>query len=206
MSERAVFLDRDGTLTHPRHYPARPEELCLYTGIAPGLRRLAVAGFRLIVVTNQSGIARGLFTEADLQGMHEYLANELAHHDVTIDAFYHCPHHPDGVVPDLAVVCACRKPQPGMLLRAAADLGLDLRRSWFVGDVLDDIEAGNRVGCRTVLVDLGSEARPTQPLRTPAFAARDTIHALALIAACEQLGPAAELTYCPTAWLQEHMV
>lgn len=200
---RAVFLDRDGTLVHPRHYPARPEDLILYDGIGAELRALQAAGFLLVVITNQSGIARGLFTEGDLRRMHDHLGRELARAGVRLDGVYHCPHHPDGSVPGLAIHCDCRKPQPGLLHRAAADLALDLARSWFVGDILDDCEAGNRAGCRTVLVDLGTEAPPAAPIRRPAFAARDTRHALRLIRAAEGLGPAAELDYRPVRWSAE---
>jgi len=185
MTYRSVFLDRDGTLVHAVHFPSRPEQLRLYDGIGPELHALQKAGFRLVMITNQSGIAHGYFTEADLQRMHEYLASQLAQFDVRIDGVYYCPHHPEGVIPEFAIPCGCRKPQPGMLLQAAADLDIDLRRSWFVGDILDDVEAGNRVGCRTVLVDLGEEQPSDQPLRCPDFVAQDTVHALRIIAAIE---------------------
>src|SRR2546421_6041549 len=177
----ALFLDRDGTLVHPRHYPSRPEDLRLYDGLGPYLRCLQESGFRLVVVTNQSGIARGYFTEANLRQMHEHLAAQLARIGVRLDAIYHCPHHPDGAIPALAVRCTCRKPQPGMVLRAAAALSLDPRHSWLVGDILDDVEAGNRAGCRTILVDLGSEPPPERAVRRPDFVARDTLHALQII-------------------------
>ncbi|MDP9371056.1 MAG: HAD family hydrolase, partial [Chloroflexota bacterium] len=200
MTGRAIFLDRDGTLVHPRHYPARPEDLVLFDGIGPGLRALQAAGFRLVVITNQSGLARDLFTEADLARMHDHVRGELARREVRLDGVYHCPHHPDGVVPALAVRCDCRKPQPGLLLRAAADLDLDPARSWFLGDILDDVEAGHRAGCRTVLVDLGTESPPGEPLRRPHFVARDTRHALAIVRALEGLGPTADLAYRPARW------
>lgn len=197
---RALFLDRDGTLTRRYHYPSRPEHLRLYDGIAAPLAALRAAGFRLVVVTNQSGIARGYFTESDLDHMHAYLRAELAARGVALDAIYHCPHHPDGTVAGLAVRCDCRKPAPGMALRAARDLGLDLSRSWFVGDILDDVEAGARVGCRTVLVDLETEPAPQSPLRQPEFVARDTRHALAIILSAEGIGAPTEMAYRPAAW------
>lgn len=200
MRERAVFLDRDGTLVHPRHYPSRPDELRLYDGIGPELRRLQSAGFRLVVITNQSGIARGYFGEPELARMHEHLAGELARLGVRLDGVYFCPHHPDGAIPELSIACECRKPAPGMLLRAAGELALDLERSWFIGDILDDVEAGNRAGCRTILVDLGSEALPATQLRRPDFVARDTIHALRIVDAAESLRPLVELDYWPAAW------
>lgn len=199
-AERAVLLDRDGTLVYPRHYPSQPAELVLYPGVASELRALQQAGFRLVVVTNQSGIARGLFTEEALARMHEHLAAELGRAGVQIDGWYYCPHHPDGCIPELARRCECRKPQPGMLLRAARELRLDLGRSWMIGDILADVEAGNRAGCRTVLVDLGTEAPPEGARRVPSFVARDTHHALRLIRSVEQLGPPAELAYLPEAW------
>ncbi len=181
MMRPAVFLDRDGTLTHPRHYPARPEELILYSGITAGLRTLAECGFQLVIVTNQAGIARGYFNEQDLALMHRHLRAELAREGVEIAGIYFCPHHVDGVIPELAIACDCRKPQPGMLLQAVADLDLDLPNSWMVGDILDDIEAGKRAGCHTVLVDLGTETLPAAPPRQPDWVAHDTIHALGII-------------------------
>jgi D-glycero-D-manno-heptose 1,7-bisphosphate phosphatase len=197
----AIFIDRDGTLVHARHYPSRPEDLILYDGIGPGLAALRRAGFRLIVVTNQSGIARGYFTEDDLGRMHDHLRAELRRFGVELDGIEFCPHHPDGVIEHLAIRCDCRKPAPGMVSRAAAAHGLDPARSWFLGDILDDIEAGNRAGCRTILVDIGTESLPTAPIRTPDFVARDTVHALAIVAAEEGLGPATDLSYRPASWL-----
>ena len=186
MKHRALFLDRDGTLVHPRHYPSRPEELHLYDGIGPVLKDIQDMGFLLVVITNQAGIARGYFTESDLQNMHEYLAEQLDKSGVHLDSIYYCPHHPAGVIQELAIRCNCRKPQPGMLLKAADDLDIDLQSSWFVGDILDDIEAGNRVGCRTILVDLGTELLPEEQIRYPDFVAPGTLHALHIIQACEQ--------------------
>jgi D-glycero-D-manno-heptose 1,7-bisphosphate phosphatase len=196
----AIFLDRDGTLVHPAHYPSRPEDLHLYDDIGPALRLLQEAGFLLVVITNQAGIARGYFSEVDLQRMHTYLAGQLALSGVWLSGIYHCPHHPEGVRPELAFRCSCRKPQPGMLLRAARDLSIDLPNSWFVGDILDDIEAGNRASCRTVLVDLGTEAPPEQPLRQPTFVARDTLHALNIIHTWRRISAETDLSYQPESW------
>src|SRR5579883_3228313 len=126
---RALFLDRDGTLIYAEHYPARPEQIRLYEDIGPELRALQRMGFCLVIVTNQSGIARGYITESDLSVMHEYLCQQLALQDIHVDGIYHCPHHPEGIIPDLAIECSCRKPQPGMLLRAARELDLELEHS-----------------------------------------------------------------------------
>ena len=196
----AVFLDRDGTLSEPYHYPSRPEHLRLYAGLGAPLATLQRAGFRLVVITNQSGVARGYFSEADLARMHAHLRTALAAQGATLDAIYHCPHHPAGVIPELAMRCDCRKPAPGLPLRAARELQLDLARSWFVGDILDDIEAGARAGCRTVLVDQGTEPLPTSAVRTPGYVAHDTTHALAIILGLEGLAPLPDLDYRPDAW------
>lgn len=197
---RAVFLDRDGTLVHPRHYPSRPEDLRLYRGIGPELRALRRMGFRLVVITNQSGVARGLFTMADLDRMHAHLRACLAAEGATLDAIYYCPHHPDGVVPELALHCGCRKPEPGMLLRAADELRLSLADSWLVGDILDDVEAGHRAGCRSILVDLATESPPRAPERRPDYVTRDTRHALRLIQSIERGDATAEADYLPESW------
>src|SRR5579864_9111946 len=143
MSCRAIFLDRDGTLVHPRHYPSRPEHLLLFDGIGPPLRRLQEMGLRLIVVTNQAGIAKGYVTETTVQRLHDHLRAEMARYSARLDAIYHCPHHVDGIIPELSTSFTCRKPQPGMLMQAAADLDLNLVGSWLIGDILDDVEAGN---------------------------------------------------------------
>ncbi|MFE2639444.1 D-glycero-alpha-D-manno-heptose-1,7-bisphosphate 7-phosphatase [Streptomyces scopuliridis] len=148
----AVFLDRDGTLTERRHYPARPDDLVLQPGIGPPLRALREHGAALVLVTNQSGLARGLFDEADLAAMHEHLGKLLSRLGVRLDGVYTCPHHPDGTVLRYRIVCQCRKPATGMLRQATHDLRLDLARSWMVGDSGCDIEAGQEVGTRTALV------------------------------------------------------
>jgi len=203
LRQRAVFLDRDGTLVHARHYPSRPEDLQLYSGIGPALSRIQQLGFPLVVITNQSALARGFFTTDDLERMHDYLRDCLAGWGVRLDAIYYCPHHPDGVVPKLSVRCDCRKPRPGMLLRAAKDLNISLKKSWMIGDILDDVEAGNRAGCRTILVDLGTEPPARASLRRPTYIARDTVHALRIIEAtdgADGAGVTAETAYRPPSW------
>jgi D-glycero-D-manno-heptose 1,7-bisphosphate phosphatase len=200
MVHRALFLDRDGTLVEPRHYPSRPEDLVLYAGVATELRWLRAAGFRLVVITNQSGLAHGYFERAQLDRLHEHLVEQLRWEGVDIDAIFVCPHHPEGKVAELAIACDCRKPRPGLLFRAAAELDLDRTRSWFVGDILDDVEAGNRARCRTVLVDLETERLPESPVRRPTFVGRNTVHALRIIEAVEGIRPTADLDYRPPRW------
>jgi D-glycero-D-manno-heptose 1,7-bisphosphate phosphatase len=155
--KRALFLDRDGTLVEPRHYPSCPEDLVLSPEIGPLLRMFQTSGWELVVVTNQSGVARGFFTEHDLECMHDRLREMLRVWGVELSAIVFCPHHVDGAVPHLAIPCSCRKPQPGMLLEVAAARDIDLARSWMVGDILDDVECGHRAGCRTALVDNANE-------------------------------------------------
>jgi D-glycero-D-manno-heptose 1,7-bisphosphate phosphatase len=148
----AVFMDRDGTLTRPYHYPTLPEHLVPSDGIVEPLCRLAQSGVALLIITNQSALARGYLTDAGFAAAQSSFEQALAGAGVRFDGVYHCPHHPDGVVAALAVRCGCRKPEPGLLLRAAAEHGIDLTRSWMVGDQPSDVEAGRRAGCRTVLI------------------------------------------------------
>ncbi|MDB9526500.1 HAD family hydrolase [Oscillatoria sp. CS-180] len=150
----AIFLDKDGTLIHDVPYNVDPAQMRLCAGVATGIQWLHEAGFVLVVVTNQSGVARGYFDEAAIAPVEHRLRQLL---DVPLGGFYYCPHHPDGIVPNYAKPCNCRKPAPGMLLQAAADLDLDLSQSWLVGDILNDIAAGQQAGCRTVLINNGNE-------------------------------------------------
>lgn len=144
--KRAVFLDRDGTLLDELGFLRRPEDLRLLPGAAEGVRLINQAGWSAVLVTNQSGIARGLFGEPELAAVHARLRAELAAHGAHLDGLFHCPHHPDEGVGALRRSCTCRKPAPGMLLEAAERLGLALAASWTVGDSQRDLEAGRRAG------------------------------------------------------------
>jgi len=149
---RAVFLDRDGTLNVDTGYVALPSDVRLIPGAAQGAKRLADAGYTLVIASNQSGIARGMMTEAMADAVDARLLDLLREQGVTIEASYRCPHLSGGEVPLYAVECECRKPKPGMLVQAARDLGLDLAASWMVGDGLRDVEAGLAAGTRAVLI------------------------------------------------------
>ena len=155
MGRPAVFLDRDGTIIREADYLRSVAQLRLLPGAAAAIRRLNEAGLVVVVTTNQSGIARGLLTEADLSKINEALSKRLSAHRAIIDAIYFCPHHPEVGKPPYRRRCRCRKPAPGMLLRAAKDLDLDLARSFSVGDSERDLAAGRKVGARTVLVRTG---------------------------------------------------
>jgi histidinol-phosphate phosphatase family protein len=159
-----VFLDKDGTLVEDVPYNVDPARVRLGPGAADGLAALHAAGYRLVVVSNQSGVARGLFPEAALRGVEDRLRELLKEIGVPLAGFYYCPHHPNGMVAEYARPCDCRKPAPGLLRRAAAELGLDLGRAWMVGHILDDVQAGRAAGCRTVLLDNGHE---TEWVRSP---------------------------------------
>jgi D-glycero-D-manno-heptose 1,7-bisphosphate phosphatase len=152
MGSPAVFLDKDGTLIEDVPYNVDPSFIRLMPGAHEGLAKLQEAGYRLVVVTNQSGVARGYFTEREIEAVGAYLARTLAVSGVTLTGFYFCPHLADGCVEGYSFACGCRKPEIGLILEAARRHDLDLPRSWFVGDIASDIEAGRRAGCRTVLV------------------------------------------------------
>jgi D-glycero-D-manno-heptose 1,7-bisphosphate phosphatase len=153
----AVFLDRDGTLIEDRNYLRDPAGVRLLPGAAESVRKLNAAGRAAVLVTNQSGIARGLLNEADYAATARRLDELLAHEGARLEARYHCPHHPD-----LSGPCTCRKPGPLLYQRAAADLGLDLSRSWWVGDRVRDIAAAGAFGGRGLLLLTGAGTRESQ--------------------------------------------
>jgi D-glycero-D-manno-heptose 1,7-bisphosphate phosphatase len=156
VAERAVFLDRDGVITVDHGYVHRVDQFRFVPGSAQALRLLQGDGWRLVVVTNQSGIARGLYSLDDYEHFTEHLRAELRAVGVQLDAVYRCPHLPDAAVAAYRLACDCRKPSPGMLLRAAHELSLDLGASVMVGDRLSDVQAGRAAGVgRCVLVRSG---------------------------------------------------
>ena len=143
---RAAFIDRDGVINEERGYVHRDEDFVLLPGVVEGLCRLQQAGYALVVVTNQAGIAKGLYDEVRFQGLSAYMRDLLAKKGVRLAGVYHCPHHPEGLVERYRCDCECRKPRPGMLLRAASELGLVFSESVLVGDKTSDIAAGRAAG------------------------------------------------------------
>ncbi len=137
----AAFLDRDGVLNVDRGYTHRPDDLVMIPGAAAAVRLLNEARYYVFVVTNQSGVARGYYSEAAIEQVHQHMQDILQKEGAHIDAFYYCPHHPDGTVKELAVQCRCRKPGPGMLEQAARDWPIDLSRSFLIGDKDHDVAA-----------------------------------------------------------------
>ncbi len=160
----AVFLDRDGTLVEEAGYLDRLERLVFFPYTVDAVRALNIAGFQVVVISNQSGVARGIVRESFIAETHEHISRRLAAGGAHVDGFYYCPHHPDGVVEALRKPCDCRKPGTGMFTRAARELDLDLRSSFAVGDRWNDLKAGRAVGARTILVRTGygreAEAAP----------------------------------------------
>jgi D-glycero-D-manno-heptose 1,7-bisphosphate phosphatase len=182
-SAPVLFLDKDGTLIEDLPYNVDPGRVRFAPGARDAIRQLAAAGFRFAVVTNQSGVARGYFSEADLSRLHQHLGGMLDELGADLAGFYVCPHLPTGVN-EYAIVCDCRKPAPGLLQRAARELGVELRDSWFIGDTWMDVAAGRQAGCRTILV--GPEhhlGRILPPGRRPDHAVPDLTGAARIILA-----------------------
>lgn len=145
---RAVFLDRDGTIAEDVNYCSRAEDFQILPAVPDAIRILNETGFKTVLISNQSGLARGYFTEEILTQIHGKMERELAGYGAKIDAIYYCPHHPDDN-------CGCRKPKTGMIEQAAIDLDIDLKASYMIGDVQKDIDVGRAMGCRTILVTTG---------------------------------------------------
>ena len=180
---KAVFLDKDGTLVDDIAWNVEPRRITLCGGAGPALRLLARLDFRFFIVSDQAAIAHGHVAEEAMGPVAHRLGDLLFRERLTLGGFYYCPHHPIGSVPRYAIDCACRKPKPGLLLKAAHEHQIDLRASWMVGARLHDVEAGNRAGCRTLLVDNGIETEwRLGPRRMPTRIAPDLYAAAVLIA------------------------
>jgi D-glycero-D-manno-heptose 1,7-bisphosphate phosphatase len=160
MKNKAVFLDRDGVINELVYYeehglldsPATLEQLKIYPRVGETIAEFHKMGFKVIVTSNQPGIAKGHFSSHTFEKIKEKMRLELARQGARIDGEYYCLHHPEAVVESLRVNCSCRKPKPGLLFQAAKDLDIDLKQSWMIGDGLTDIQAGKEAGCKTILV------------------------------------------------------
>jgi histidinol-phosphate phosphatase family protein len=178
----AVFFDKDGTLIDDVPYNVDPDRIRLAGGAEVALQAIAGAGYKICVVSNQSGVARGLFRESALAGVEARIRALLAALGVQLAGFYYCPHHPDGSEPAYAMDCECRKPAPGLIARAADERSIDPARSWMVGDILNDVESGRRAGCRTILLDNGNETEwQRSPEREPHYVSGDLRDAAKII-------------------------
>lgn len=185
-SRRAVFLDRDGVVV-AEHGPHPAVEMgALLPGAAEAIAKLNANGWVVVVVTNQPAVSRGVVAESYIEAQHAQLAQEIGAHGGEITRFYYCPHHPDGSVSEYRMTCDCRKPLPGMLLRAARELNLDLTASIMIGDRMTDLEAGVRAGCSmNLLVESGHHNAPRIVSEAPELGAEPTAQVADLAAAVE---------------------
>ena len=174
---RAVFMDRDGTINEEVGYLSRMDDLKVYPRAIEAIRLINAAGMKAVVITNQSGIARGYITEDFVRSVHERINELLGAEGARIDGFYFCPHHPihgNGIYKQ---DCNCRKPKPGLLLQAAAEMDIDLARSYMIGDMLKDIEAGKKAGAKGILVKTGYGSAIVRT-DMPAYIAEDILDAV----------------------------
>ena len=189
----AVFLDRDGTLSAEADWVTKAVDLGLLPFAAQAIATLSRAGYAVVLATNQSAVARGLITERELAEIHAHMARELARGGARLDGVYTCPHHPSEGSAPYRRECECRKPKPGMLLAAARDLGLDLRRSWVIGDAERDLAAGAAAGVRGILVATGKGEAEFERMgregRAPERFVSDVLAAAQAIVAAAQHAP-----------------
>ncbi len=203
---RAILLDRDGVINAMVYdaefglvdSPSRPEDFRLLPGAAEAIKRINELGFLAVVISNQPGIAKGKFTAELLEATINKMHNDLAQEGARLDAVYYCLHHPDAALAGYRTICECRKPKPGMLLQAAKDWDINLRESFFLGDGITDIVAGQRAGCRTFLLNSRKcyicDELARQEIK-PDFIAKDLADAVHAIDQFEQGVPGAEETY-----------
>lgn len=155
MKKKTVFLDRDGTINVEKNYLYKREDFSFIQGAPEAIVLLKNSGYQVIVVSNQAGVARGYYTEADVETLHKFVNKELKKWNTSIDAFYYCPHHPTAGIGKYRRKCDCRKPKTGLLEHAVRDYPTDMDLSWMIGDNKSDIEAGAAFGVRTILVRTG---------------------------------------------------
>lgn len=188
MKLKAVFLDKDGTIIPDIPYHVDVNKVTLSEGVVEGLQMLQSHGYLLVIVSNQPGIAHGYFSMEQLNVVKERISRMCARMGIYLDGFYFCPHHPEGKVSGYDQQCDCRKPDPGLLLRAADDMDIDLSASWMVGDILNDVEAGNRAGCKSILINNGNETEwKTGEYRIPQYFASDLTEAAKYIIAASKV-------------------
>lgn len=175
---KAVFLDKDGTIIPDVPYNVNPDLITLAEGVIEGLQLLQKQGYTFVVISNQAGVARGYFDYKALEHVKQKIDLLLSASDLQIEAYYFCPHHPQGIVEKYAVACDCRKPRPGMILQAIEDLDIDPAQSWMIGDILNDVEAGNRAGCKTIIIKNGNETEWLEgSFRKPTYTAANFLDA-----------------------------
>jgi D-glycero-D-manno-heptose 1,7-bisphosphate phosphatase len=169
----AIFIDKDGTLIKDIPYNVDPKEIYLTPDIAETLKKFQDKGYKIIVISNQSGVAHGFFKEKDLKPVFKKIDTLLEPHEVKISGYFYCPHHPQGSVKPYNVSCNCRKPKPGLFQQAANKLGINLKTSWMIGDSASDIQAGTAAGCSTILFNYYSPQIPKMSIIKPDFTAKN---------------------------------
>jgi len=193
MKKRAVFLDRDGTLSLESGYPADPNDVLIYPASFAAVRKFNKTGLLAVVTTNQSGVGRGLLTEETLAAIHQKFMDTFAAHRARLDAIYYCPHYVNSAIPAYQKRCDCRKPATGLARRAAAELEIDLRRSYTIGDKPEDVIFGINIGATPILVLTGYGRQSLDHLRRerhePAYVATDILAAALWILAREKAHP-----------------
>jgi D-glycero-D-manno-heptose 1,7-bisphosphate phosphatase len=181
-SRKAIFIDKDGTLVENIPYNVDCSKIRLVPEAEFALPLFNRLGYDIIIVSNQAGVARGMFEESQLEAVRDRLFELVAGLGVSLTEFIYCPHDAEAPPGPYSVECSCRKPAPGMLLKAAEKYGIDLENSWMLGDILDDIQAGKAAGCRTIMVDQGNETLwEISPLRVPDYTVRDLVEAACII-------------------------
>jgi D,D-heptose 1,7-bisphosphate phosphatase len=190
MPRRAVFLDRDGTIIAEKEYLSDPAKVELLSGAGEGIARMRDSGYVAVMTSNQSGVARGYFDEAAVSRVNDRLQEMLGEFNTKLDGMYYCPHYLKGTVPAFSWDCDCRKPKPGMLIKAAKEMDIDLSQSWVIGDKQADIDFGRKAGLKTILVltGYGIETRKQgmAPGEGPDYVARDLGEAADLIVALKR--------------------
>lgn len=171
---KAVFLDRDGTINIDYGYVRKIANFEFIPGVFDALKELAKTGFKIIIITDQSGIGRGYYTEEDYKNLTKYMVKEFEKSSIKIDGIYYCPHSPESS-------CSCRKPEIGMIKKAKEDFNIDLKKSYFIGDRTSDIQCGHNAGCKTILVKTGNAGEDGRYSMRPDFVADDLYEAVNLI-------------------------
>lgn len=187
-SDPALFLDRDGVINREREYVHRKDEFEFIDGVFEACRAAKDLGYRLVIITNQAGIARGFYSEADFHALTEWMLAQFSEQGIAIDGVYFCPHHPTAGVGGYLRQCECRKPQPGLITRAAQELDIDLRRSALVGDKISDIEAGVRAGVGTCILVRSGHAFSEQQGAVADATVSDLCAAIAYLASEKRQG------------------
>ena len=181
--KKAVFIDKDGTLIKNIPYNVNTDLIDFEDNAITALQLLQDSGYQLILISNQPGVALGYFSEEEVRQVFQYIQDKLHRQGVILDGYYYCPHDVHGVRLSYSKACYCRKPMPGMLLKAAMEHDIDLELSWMIGDILNDTEAGNRAGCRTILLNVGNETEwELNASRQPSYTCNNWKDAAGIIA------------------------